>query len=164
MKYTIENWKTGQIQVKNISNKVFNRKIKEIIPTLSKYNCKFLNIIEMIFVLVFESEGWKIIRLPLRKKDPILMYVEIMLTKELAIKDDSLFGKGCPDLLLYDLERKKFRFVEIKQTEKSLNKNQIDWIKKYNYEVYVVKLAPLHDGHGNKINNKFIKRFNKLKH
>ena len=67
--------------------------------------------------------------------------------ENLGIDLDSLYGVGCPDFLLINLNKKKFKFVEVKHTEKALNKNQKDWIKKFKYEVEIAKLAKIQDGY-----------------
>ena len=49
-------------------------------------------------------------------------------------------GRGVPDFLVQEKDG-DWKFIEVKQTEKDLNKNQIEWIKETGISVFVVKLA-----------------------
>ena len=164
MKYTLEHYQTGKIQVIEIPAKFFNINLKEIFYILDRYSCTFeLNCVELIFLIIFHLEGWIMHRLPFNKSNPVIKYATRILYDEFNIKVESLFGKGCPDFLLTNKEDKKFRFVEIKHSENSLSSHQVNWIKKYNCDVFIAKLAPLHDKNGEYLSNKNVRGVNKLK-
>ena len=139
IEYELKNWKTKEIQIIKAPERIFDLNFKEIVSIFGNYGFG-LNIAELTFLLIFHLEGWGIIRLPLNRYHWSTDYILTPLKREFMIEEESLFCKGCPDFLLTNNKKKEFKFVEIKQWEDSLNDNQIRWVEKYNYNVFITRL------------------------
>ena len=98
MKYTIENWRTGAVEIYNIPKKIINNTLKDIISIMHNNNGPFygLNLQEIIFLLIFNSQGWKVNRLPLSKTNYVKQYFINAISTDFQIKKESLSGSGCP--------------------------------------------------------------------
>jgi len=124
-RYTIENWKTRNIKIVNIPDKILNltfeNVFKKILTEASSLN---VNIIETLFFIIFNHQDWRVLRLPLNSQNPVDFYMKLAIEQSIGINGEALYGKGVPDFLLWKPDEKKYKFVEIKCTEKNLNKNQ----------------------------------------
>lgn len=146
MRYTLENWRTEKIDIYKIPESILNNTISDVIHTMVNSRGLFfgLNLQEIIFLMIFSSQGWMVMRLPINRSDIVRRYfVDGILVKEYRVNKECLSGKGCPDFLLINRETREFRFVEVKFYEKSLSADQEKWARKYKYPFIIARTARL---------------------
>lgn len=166
-KHTIEHWQTGEINIHNTPSEVFNTSLSQFAEysisfSFSYSPCLFnLNFSEIIFALLFHFQGWKIIRLPFGGRG-VDAYVYSYLYKNFGIVPEEISGAGCPDFLLIR-NNKEFKFIEVKFSELSLNKNQVLWSEKNKYDLFVYKLAPVRNHDDTLCTDEQIIEINRLK-
>ncbi len=141
-RYTIENWESGEIKLFDIPGKILNLKAEEIFEDIFHNSVVNVNFVEILFFLIFKSEGWNVIRLPMNRRG-IYQYQKNAILSTVKIDGESLHGKGVPDFLLWKPKEKEYKFVEIKFSEENLNKNQIDWYERFKQNVFIARLAKL---------------------
>lgn len=161
--YTLENWRTREIDIRKYPNGIFELTLQEIIKSLLSHHGRVLNFNELIFFLTFTLEGWKVYCTPLNRSGFASRYILDVLVEKYEIDYGALAKGGCPDFLLVNEKDHTFRFVEVKASEKSLNKKQVEWSKKFPYDLYIAKSAESFDGGDERNWHKRILKENKMK-
>ena len=143
-KYTIENYKTGYIELVDIPDKVYSMTLENVFRNIVDWSVGIgINFIELLFFIIFNNQGWMVIRLPLNRQDPASFYRMLAIKRNTGINGEAFYGRGTPDFFLWKPNENKYKFVEIKCTENCLNKYQEQWFEKFGYELFIVKLAKI---------------------
>lgn len=136
--YTLENWRTKEKLACHIPDQVFEYTFETILKTLMLHQLGKLNVYEIAFALAFLADGWRVYRLPLNLARPSHKYIACHLLDYFKIQKDALQGKGVPDFIITRLDG-NFRFIEVKVTEKTLRKEQVEWADRFPYEYFVLR-------------------------
>src|SRR3989338_7184865 len=111
-RYTMENWKTGHIELLDIPKEVLELSTEDAFKSVFSSSIVNLNFVEHLFFLIFNHEGWRVMRLPFGSNYFVKQYIEPTVLDNLGIIRESLHGKGTPDLLIWKVKEKKSRFIE----------------------------------------------------
>lgn len=162
--YTLENWRTGEIEVREYPDKILKLTLEDIIKFLHDHYGRILNFNELFFYLTFVLEGWQVYCTPFNRHHPTTKYIAWHIIDELGIAGKALKRGGCPDFLLVNWKDKSFRFVEVKASEQTLNKKQVEWGKEFSYDFFVAKPASMFEGEEGIEAEKRIVTENKIKY
>lgn len=96
-RYTLENWRTKDIEIHDIPETVFSLTFEELLrKVLMNVSSMDQNPIELLFYCIFDQNGWKVVRTPLNENRPIPKFMAAGIEIETGIQDE-LYGPGVPD-------------------------------------------------------------------
>ena len=141
-RYTLENWRTQEIDIYDIPDTVLSLSFEEILDlTFGRLRSLDLNPIELLFSCIFFHDDWRVVRTPMKRDSPVQQHMSVAIERATGVRD-ALYGSGVPDLFLWD-STGRYRFVEIKASEDSLNDNQQEWAEAYDWKFFIAQLAPV---------------------
>lgn len=140
-KYTLEDWRRKEIEVHNIPNEVLELTFEGVLKkAFGKVGTADLNPVELVFLCVFLQNDWRVVRTPINSNRPTQQAIVTAIKRATGVSD-ALYGSGVPDFFLWK-STGQLRFVEIKASEESLNDNQREWVKTFDWDFYIAQLAP----------------------
>ena len=141
-RYTLEDWRTQDINVHHIPEPVLNLPFDEVLKkAFGEIGSLDLNPVELVFSCIFLHNGWRVVRMPMGQNSPGQKHISVGIERVTEV-NNGLRGSGVPDLFLWKSDG-QHRFVEIKASENSLNKNQREWAKTYDWNFFIAQLAPV---------------------
>lgn len=139
-RYTLENWRTQEIEIQSIPDSVLTLEFEEILKmAFGEIRSIDLNPIELVFSCIFLHNGWRVVRMPTSQESPVQQHTAVAIEQMTGVSD-GLYGPGVPDLFLWNSDG-QHRFVEIKASEDLLNENQREWAETYDWNFFIAQLA-----------------------
>lgn len=139
-RYTLENWRTQEIEIHDIPEPVLSLQFNEVLKkAFDDIGSLDLNPVELIFSCTFLHNGWRVVRTPMSQNNPVQRHTAVAIEQMTGVSD-GLHGSGVPDLFLWNSDG-RHRFVEVKASEDSLNENQREWAETYDWNFFIAQLA-----------------------
>lgn len=139
-RYTLENWRTRDIELHDIPDDVMTLPFEEVLlKAFGEIASLDLNPVELLFYCIFTQDDWRVVRTPLSRSRPVPRYQAAGIQQVTGIRD-ALHGSGVPDFFLWTAEG-DHRFVEVKASEDGLNPNQRAWAEEHDCTFFIAQLA-----------------------
>lgn len=140
-RYTLEDWETDEMRIHRIPDSVLSLSFEDVLTKcFANVRNLELNPIELLFLCIFLEDDWRVIRPPMSRDSPIQQHSAVAIERATGVQE-ALYGPGVPDFFLWK-SAGKHRFVEVKASENSLNKNQREWADTYDRNFVIAQLAP----------------------
>src|SRR6056297_1941898 len=100
-RYTLENWRTQEIEIRDIPEPVLDLQFEEVLAQVfGEIGSLDLNPVELTFSCIFLECGWRVVRTPLSENNPAQKHIAVAIEQASGVSD-GLFGLGVPDLFLW---------------------------------------------------------------
>lgn len=128
------------MDIRSIPDEVLSLSLEEILEiSFGDLRSIDLNPIELVFACTFSHNGWRVVRTPMNRDHPMAESNAVAIERATGV-EDALQGSGVPDFFLWDTDGRHL-FVEVKASEDSLNENQREWAKTYDWELAIAQFT-----------------------
>ncbi|WP_233565561.1 hypothetical protein, partial [Halorubrum sp. Atlit-26R] len=86
-RYTLENWRTQEIDIYDIPDTVLSLSFEEILDlTFGRLRSLDLNPIELLFSCIFFHDDWRVVRTPMKRDSPVQQHMSVAIERATGVR------------------------------------------------------------------------------